>query len=92
MAVTFDNDVFNLTDDHVEVQPQVPFRKTEIEILFSRKMVNKYDFWSLTPFAYGISPELSAENKKKNDARKRDFDKKHRINSTHCFNISIRVK
>ena len=26
-------------------------RKTEIEILFSRKTVNKYDFWSLTPFA-----------------------------------------
>ena len=40
-------------------------RKTEIEILFSRKTVNKYDFRSLTPFAFGISPELSAENKKK---------------------------
>ena len=51
-------------------------RKTEIDILFSRKTVNKYDFWSLTPFAFGISPELSAENKKKSDARKRDFDKK----------------
>ena len=51
-------------------------RKTEIEILFSRKTVNKYDFWSLTPFAFGISPELSAENKKKSDARKREFDKK----------------
>ena len=51
-------------------------RKTEIDILFSRKTVNKYDFWSLTTFAFGISPELSAENKKKSDARKRDFDKK----------------
>ena len=54
-------------------------RKTEIEILFSRKTVNKYDFWSLTPFAFGISPELSAENKKKSDARKRDFDKKEAL-------------
>ena len=54
-------------------------RKTEIEILFSRKTVNKYDFWSLTPFAFGISPELSAENKKKSDARKRDADKKEAL-------------
>ena len=44
MAVTFDNDVFNLTDDHVEVQPHVPIRKTEIGILFSRDTENKYDF------------------------------------------------
>ena len=79
VAVTFDNDVFNLTDDHVEVQPHVPIRKTEIDILFSRDTVNKYDFWSLTPFAFGISPELSAENKKKSDARKRDFDKKEAL-------------
>ena len=54
-------------------------RKTEIENLFSRKTVNKYNFWSLTPFAFGISPELSAENKKKSDARKRDFDKKEAL-------------
>ena len=54
-------------------------RKTEIEILFSRKTVNKYDYWSLTPFAFGISPELSAENKKKSDARKRDFEKKEAL-------------
>ena len=54
-------------------------QKTEIEILFSRKTVNKYDFWSLTPFAFGISPELSAGNKKKSDARKRDFDKKEAL-------------
>ena len=51
-------------------------RKTEIDILFSHKTVSKYDFWSLTPFAYGTAPELSAENKKKSDARKRNFDKK----------------
>ena len=54
-------------------------KKTEIDILFSRKTVNKYDFWSLTTFAFGISPELSAENKKKSDARKRDFDKKEAL-------------
>ena len=81
-------------------------RKSEIDILFSWKTVNKYDFWSLTPFAFGISPELSAENEKKSDARKHDFDKKealkkldpmyqHKytlwINSIRCFNINIRV-
>ena len=54
-------------------------RKTEIEILFSRKTVNKYDFWSLTLSAFGISPKLSAENKRKSDARKRDFDKKEAL-------------
>ena len=27
MAATFDDDVFNLTDDHVEVQPLVPIRE-----------------------------------------------------------------
>ena len=47
--------------------------------MFSRKTVNKYDFWSLTPFAFGISPELSAENKKKSDVRKRNFDKKEAL-------------
>ena len=40
-------------------------RNTEIELLLSRKTVNKYDSMSLTPFAFGISPELSAENKRK---------------------------
>ena len=38
-----------------------------------------YDFWSLTPFAFGISPELSPENKKKSDARKREFDKREAL-------------
>ena len=47
--------------------------------MFSRKTVNKYDFWSLTPFAFGISPELSTKNKNKSDARKRDFDKKEAL-------------
>ena len=93
MAVTFDNDVFNLTDDHVEVQPHVTIRKTEIDILFSPDMVNQYDFWTLNPFAFGISPELSAENMRKSDARRREFDKKKKcwINSIHCFNTNIRV-
>ena len=40
-------------------------RNTDIELLLSRNTVNKYDFMSLTPFAFGISPELSAENKGK---------------------------
>ena len=44
VAVAFGNDIFQLTDDHVEVQPHVPIRKTEIDILFSRDTVNKYDF------------------------------------------------
>ena len=51
-------------------------RKTDIDILFNRETVNKYDFWTLTPFAFGISPELSAENKKKSDARRREFERK----------------
>ena len=54
-------------------------RKIKIDILFSRKTVNKYDFWSLAPFAFGISPELSAETKKKCDAHRRDFDKKEAL-------------
>ena len=49
-------------------------RKTDIDILFSRDTVNKYDFWTLTPFAFGISPELSDENKRKSDARRRKFE------------------
>ena len=44
-------------------------RNTDIELLLSRKTVNKYDFMSSTPFAFGISPELSAENKRKRDTR-----------------------
>ena len=39
-------------------------RNTDIDILFSRNTVNKYDFMSLTPFAFGTSPELSAVTKK----------------------------
>ena len=60
-------------------------RQTEIDILFSRKTVNKYDFWSLTPFAFGISPELSAENKRKSDARRREFDKKEALDKLDPF-------
>ena len=37
-------------------------RRTDIDILFSRDTINKYDFWMSTPFTFGISPELSAEN------------------------------
>ena len=58
-------------------------RKTDIDILFSRDTVNKYDFWNLTPFAFRIFPELpelSAKNKKKSDARRREFDKKEALN------------
>ena len=51
-------------------------RKTDIDILFSRETVNKYDLWTLTLFAFRISPELSAENKRKSDACRRGFDKK----------------
>ena len=54
-------------------------RKTDIDILFSRDTVNKYDFWTLTPFAFGISPELSAENKRKRDARRRELDRKEAL-------------
>ena len=46
-------------------------RNTDIELLLSRNTVNKYDFMSLTPF--GISPELSAENKRKRDIRWREY-------------------
>ena len=55
-------------------------RKRDIDILFSRETVNKYDFWTLTPFAFGISPELSAENKRKSDARRREFYRKEALN------------
>ena len=34
---------------------------------------------SLTPFAFGISPELSAENKKKRDTRWREFEEREAI-------------
>ena len=67
-------------------------RKTDIDILFSRETVNKYDFWTLTPFAFGISPELSAENKRKSDAScANSKEKKLWINSIRCFNTNIRV-
>ena len=42
-------------------------RNTDIELLLSRKTVNKYNFMSLTPFAFGISRELSAESKSESD-------------------------
>ena len=32
MATTFDDDVFNVTDDHVEVQPHVPIREEFLHI------------------------------------------------------------
>ena len=54
-------------------------RNTDVDILLSRDTVNKYDFWTLTPFAFGISPELSAENKRKSDARRREFERKKTI-------------
>ena len=55
-------------------------RKTDIDLLLSRKTVNKYDFMSLTPFAFGVSPELSAENKRKSDARRREIKEWEAIN------------
>ena len=48
-------------------------RNTDIELLFSRITVNNYDFMSLTPFAFSISHELRAENKRKCDTRWREF-------------------
>ena len=54
-------------------------RNTDNELLLSRKTVNKYDFMSLTPFAFGISPELSAENKRKRDARWLEFEEREAI-------------
>ena len=54
-------------------------RNTDIDLLLSRKTVNKYDFMSLTPFAFGISPELSAENKRKRDARWLEFEEREAI-------------
>ena len=54
-------------------------RKTDIDIIFSRDAVNTYDFWTSTPFAFGISPELSAENKRKSNARRREVEKKEAL-------------
>ena len=54
-------------------------RNTDIELLLSRNTVNKYDFMSLTPFAFGISPELSAENKRKKDTCWREFEEREAI-------------
>ena len=55
-------------------------RITDIDLLLSRKTVNKHDFMSLTPFAFGIYPELSAENKKKSDTCRREFEEREAIN------------
>ena len=52
-------------------------RKTDIDLLLSRKTVNKYDRMSSTPFAIGISPELSAENK---NTRLREFENREAVN------------
>ena len=54
-------------------------RKTDIDFSLRRKTVNKYDFMSLTPFAFGISPELRAENEKKSDTRHREFEEREAI-------------
>ena len=54
-------------------------RNTDIELLLSRNTVNKYDFMSLISFAFGISPELSAENKWKRDTRWREFEVREAI-------------
>ena len=51
-------------------------RNTDIELLLSRITVNNYDFMSLTPFAFSISHELRAENKRKCDTRWREFWRK----------------
>ena len=48
-------------------------RKSDIDLLLSRKTANNYDFMSLTPFAFSISPEPSAEIKRKSDTRPREF-------------------
>ena len=53
--------------------------KKDIDTLFSRKTVNNYDFWTLTLFAYGISPELRAENKRNSDERRLKFYKKEAL-------------
>ena len=54
-------------------------RKTTIDLLISRMTVNKYDFMSITPFAFGISPELIAANKRKCDARRKEFEAREAI-------------
>jgi hypothetical protein len=54
-------------------------RKSSIDILLSRRTVNKYDFMSLTPFAFGLTPELSEENRKKSDARRKEFEEREAI-------------
>ena len=54
-------------------------RNTDIELFLSRNTVNKYDFMSLTPFAFGISRELSVENKRKRDIRWREFEEREAI-------------
>ena len=53
-------------------------RNTDIDLLLSRKTVNKYDFISLTPFAFGISREFSAENKRKREAHWLEFEERPR--------------
>ena len=54
-------------------------RNTDIELLLSRITVNNYDFMSLTPFTFGISHELRAENKRKCDTRRREFEEREAI-------------
>jgi hypothetical protein len=54
-------------------------RKSTVDILLSRRTVNKYDFMSLTPFAFGLTPEFSESNKKKSDAHRIEFEAREAI-------------
>ena len=50
-----------------------------MELLLSHITVNNYDFMSLTPFTLSISHELRAENKRKCDTRRREFEEREAI-------------
>ena len=54
-------------------------QRSSIEILLGRETVNKYNFMSLTPFAFGITPKQLAQNKLENDIRRREFETKDAI-------------
>ena len=47
--------------------------------MLSRITVNNYDFMSLTTFTFSISHELCAENKRKYDTRRREFEEREAI-------------
>ena len=63
-------------------------RKTDIDILFSRNTVNKYDFWTLSAFLLSLVLRMRERAMLADANSKR---KKHWINSIHYFNINIRV-